>query len=408
MRRVVITGMGVISPIGNNVDDMWNSVRSGVCGIDKISLFDTSNCDIKVAAEVKEFQPRTYLNPLEQKKMDRFSQMAVLASYEAYKDSKLESIKFNNNRFSVILGSVFGGSTIGPEYAKIFSDGYNSVSKKTIPFNLLNMPAANVAIELKAHNTCAAINTACASGTDCIGQAFRDIRHGYTDISIAGATEASINPIIIAGFAALGVMSKSNDIYRASIPFDSERSGFVMGEGAGALMLEEYEHAKARDAKIYGELVAYRSTCDAYSLTSPDLSLKQGIRAINEALDEASIGPTDIGYINAHGTSTKLNDYYETALIKNVFGDHCHQLAISSTKAMTGHMLGAAGAVEAIICAKALQDGFIPATINYKSIDPECDLDYVPNTGRKCQLEYVLSNSVGFGGHNSVLILKKL
>lgn len=406
MRRVVITGMGAISPIGNDVPAMWESIHNGRCGIDNITLFDASGFDVKVAAEVKNFNPGKYIKPLEQKKMDRFSQMAVLAGHESYNDAGLGDIDFDRERFSVMMGAGLAG-TFGTESEKLLREGYNAVPKMAIPINLNNMAAANVAIHLKAYGTCVSVATACATGTDCIGQAFRNIRHGYSDIILAGGSEASINPLIIAGFASVGALTHSGNPERASIPFDAERSGFVMGEGAGALILEDYEHAKSRNARIHGELVAYGTSCDAYSLTAPDLSLVQGSRAIQDAIKEALIEKGKIDYINAHGTSTKLNDRYETAIIKKVFGNHSNKLAVSSTKSMTGHLLGAAGAIESIICIKALQEGFIPPTVNYQMSDEECDLDCVKNVGREKQMEYALTNSLGFGGHNSVLIFRK-
>lgn len=406
-KRVVITGLGAITPIGNCVEELWSSIRIGKLGIDKITQFDISNFDVKLAAEVKNFQPNKYIKNLEQKKMDRFSQMAVVASYEAYLQSGLNESELDRERFSVIFGSSMGGSTIGPEYLKIFEQGYDTVSKMTIPINMANMAAANIAIKLKAYGSCTPVITACSTGTDCIGKAFRDIREGYSDIAIAGAAEAPINPAVMAGFASIGTLTRSRNPNRASIPFDAERNGFVMGEGAGAIILEEYGHAKNRNAKILGEIVAYGSTCDACSLTSPDATLKNGSRAIKEALEEAQISASCIDYINAHGTSTKLNDSYETAIIKNVFGSYSTDVAISSTKSMTGHLLGASGAVETIICIKALENNFVPPTINYQVSDESCDLNYIPNRGIRKSLKYVLNNSLGFGGHNAVLIFKK-
>lgn len=407
MRRVVITGMGAITPVGNTVDEMWKSIYQSRCGIDYITAFDTSNCDIKVAAEVKEYNPRGYFKPLEEKKLDRFTQFGLIASMEAYKDAGLDNYDFDRERFSVIFGSGIGGSTIGMEYCKLIESGFEAVSRMTIPINLVNMVGANIAIKLKAYGSCTSVITACATGTDCIGKAFRDIRDGYSDIVAAGASEACINPIIVAGFAAIDTLSKSNNPTRASIPFDRERNGFVMGEGAGTLILEELEHAQNRNAKIYGEVVGYGTTCDAFSLTAPDLTLKQGVRAFNMALKEAKIEPKDISYMNAHGTSTKYNDKFETKIIKEVFGSSKPNVPISSTKSMTGHLMGAAGAIEAIISVKSIENAFIPPTIGYEYEDTECDLDYTVNKGRKKDLEYVLSNSLGFGGHNATIILKK-
>jgi len=398
--------MGSVTPIGNTVDAMWTSILEAKCGIGKLTQFDTENCDIKIAAEVKEFDLKNYVKPLEMKKIDRFSQFAIASSYEAYIDSGLQSREFNRDMFSVIFGSAAGGSTIGPEYHKIMEQGCNAVSKMTIPINLVNMAASNIAIKLKAFGTCTPVVTACASGTDCIGKAYRDIKNGYSNVTLAGASDACIQPVFIAGFNSIGALTKSTDPLRASIPFDKDRNGFVMGEGSGSLILEEYEHAKNRKAKIYAEIVGYGSTCDAYSLTSPDFGLKQGIRAIGEAIKEAEISPGEISYINAHGTSTKYNDKYESMLIKSVFCNENPKIAVSSTKSMMGHLLGAAGAVEAIITTKAINENYLPPTIGYQQVDEECNLDYIPNIGRKKKIRYAMSNSLGFGGHNSVLILK--
>lgn len=405
MRRVVITGMGAVTPIGNKVDDMWKSLIENSGGIGPITRFDTSNCDVKLAAEVKDLDVGEYLKPIEIKKMDRFSQFAVVSALDAYNDSGLQDEEIDRERFSVIYSSGMGGSTLCDEYNNIQREGYESVSKMTIPMNLINMPAANIAIKLKAYGTCEGIATACASGTDSIGKAFQDIKNGYSDVVLAGATDAPIIPVFMGGFLSIGALSKATDPKRASIPFDKERSGFVMGEGAGSLILEEYEHARKRNAKIYAEVLGYGATCDGHSLTAPDFSLKQGTRAMQKAFDEAGIEAADISYINAHGTSTKYNDQYETQIIKNVFGDHSKDIPVSSTKSFTGHLLGAAGAIEAIISAKALKESYIPPTIGYQVADEECDLDYVVNNGRKKELKYVLSNSLGFGGHNAVIIL---
>lgn len=406
MRRVVVTGMGAVTPVGNTVDQMWVSVLNNKCGIEPITHFDTKECEIKMAAEVKNFEAGHCLRPLEIKKMDLFSQFAVVASMEAYLDSGLDNEDFNHEMFSVFFGSGFGGGTISTEYYKIIEEGYKAVSKMTIPSNLINMAAANIAIKLKALGTCVSVVTACASGTDCVGRAYREIKDGYSDIVLAGASEAAIIPVYIAGFYAIGALSKSTDPTRASIPFDKERGGFVMGEGAGSLVLEEYTHAKKRNAKIYAEIVGYGSTCDAHSLTAPDFSLAQGSRAMRYAMNEAGIASDKVSYINAHGTATKYNDEYETNIIKNVFAEHSANIAVSSTKSFMGHLLGAAGAVEAIIAIKALNDSYIPPTIGYQVPDESCDLDYVVNAGRKKKMEYAMSNSLGFGGHNSVLIFK--
>lgn len=406
MRRVVITGMGAVTPVGNSVEEMWKSVKSGKCGIDKMSSFRLDDCNIHVAAEVKDFDSLQYFTALEAKKLDKFSLIAVAASLEAYEDALLDHAEIDRERFSIVFGSGIGGGTMGPEYHNVMTIGFDSVSKMTIPINLVNMAAANIAIRLKAYGSCTPIITACATGSDCIGRAFRDIKHGYSDVCLAGGADACINPVVVAGFASIGAMTKSKDPNRACIPFDKERNGFVIGEGAGSVILEEYEHAKARNAKIYAEVVAYGTSCDAFSLTAPDMTLAQGSRAIYSAMAEAGIGEEDIDYINAHGTSTVYNDRYETSIIKKVFGEKNPNIAVSSTKSMTGHLLGAAGSVEAIVVAKAMQDSFLPPTIGYRYVDQDCDIDCVPNVGRKKEMTYGLSNSLGFGGHNTVLILK--
>lgn len=406
-RRVVITGMGAITPVGKTVDDTWKSMRQGECGIAEVTAFDSTDCPVKVAAEVKDYNLRDYFSPMQAMKMDRFSQFGLIASLEAYQDSGLDTADFDRDRFFVVFGSGLAGNTVGPEHSRAERDGIRAVSSRTIPANLVNMAAANVAIKVNAHGACTPIVTACATGADCIGKAFQDIRDGYCEVALAGAADASIAPVFVGGFAAIRALSETADPLRASIPFDKERNGYVMGEGAGALVLEDLDHARRRGARIYAEVVAYGATCDAYSLTAPDPSLGQGVRAISEALAEAEIGAADVSYINAHGTSTKLNDVYETKLIKAVFETDNPNVAISSTKSMTGHLMGAAGAVEAIISAKALEDGFIPPTVGYRVPDEECDLNYTPNDGVAQRLDYVLSNSLGFGGHNAALILKR-
>lgn len=406
MRRVVVTGMGVVTPIGNTLDKMWKSILENKCGIGPITHFNTEECDIKLAAEVKDFNPELYMSKLERKKMNRFSQFAVASSMEAYLDSGLESENIDHEMFSVFFGSAVAGGTLSDEYFKILNTGYDAVSKMTIPSNLNNMAAANIAIKLKAHGSCVSIVTACAAGTDCIGKAYRDIKDGYSDIVLAGGSDASISPLYIAGFASIKAISRSTDPLRASTPFDKERSGFVMGEGAGSLVLEEYSHAKKRNAKIYAEVVGYGTTCDAHSLTAPDFGLLQGSRAMRYAIKEAGIEPSQISYINAHGTATKYNDEYETKVVKNVFGEASKKVAISSTKASMGHLLGAAGSVEAIVTIKALQEQYLPPTIGYQVYDENCDLDYVTNNGRKKNMEYAMSNSLGFGGHNAILVFR--
>lgn len=407
-RRVVITGMGAVSPIGNTAEEMWQSAREGRCGIGPITHFDTTNHKVKLAGEVKDLDFTPYLDKKELRRMDLFSQYAMVAAIQAWRDSGLDYEKIDPTRFGVDISSGIGGiNTIETEYERGREKGFDRVSPFFVPMDISNLAAGNVAIKLGAKGMCTCVVTACAGGSNAIGDAFRMIRDGYQELMLAGGSEAAVTKLAIGGFTSMKALCESDDPTRASIPFDAERSGFVMGEGAGVLMLEEYEHARARGAKIYAEIVGYGATCDAYHITSPAPGGEGGARAMVEAVKDAGIQPEDIDYINAHGTSTSLNDKFETAAVKAAFGDHAYKLAMSSTKSMTGHLLGAAGAIEAIITARALQDGFIPATINYRTPDPECDLDIVPNEGRKTELRYAMSNSLGFGGHNASLVLKK-
>lgn len=407
-RRVVITGMGAVSPIGNTAEEMWQSAREGRCGIGPITHFDTTNHKVKLAGEVKDLDFTPYLDKKELRRMDLFSQYAMVAAIQAWRDSGLDYEKIDPTRFGVDISSGIGGiNTIETEYERGREKGFDRVSPFFVPMDISNLAAGNVAIKLGAKGMCTCVVTACAGGSNAIGDAFRMIRDGYQELMLAGGSEAAVTKLAIGGFTSIKALCESDDPTRASIPFDAERSGFVMGEGAGVLMLEEYEHARARGAKIYAEIVGYGATCDAYHITSPAPGGEGGARAMVEAVKDAGIQPEDIDYINAHGTSTSLNDKFETAAVKAAFGDHAYKLAMSSTKSMTGHLLGAAGAIEAIITARALQDGFIPATINYRTPDPECDLDIVPNEGRKAELRYAMSNSLGFGGHNASLVLKK-
>ena len=408
-RRVVITGLGAITPIGNNVDEFWKGIKEGKCGIDEITEFDASNFKVKLAGEVKGFNAEEHFEKREAKRMDRFSQFAVVAAREAWKDSGLDKEKEDMYRVGVIVGSGIGGlGTIEKENRSLVEKGSDRVSPMYIPMAIGNMAAGNVTIDLGAKGESISMVTACASGTHCIGESFRMIKHGYQDIVIAGGTEASVTPSGIAGFTNIKALTQTTDKNRASIPFDKERSGFVMGEGAGIVILEEYEHAKARGAKIYAEIVGYGATSDAYHITSPAPGGEGGARAMKIAMKEAGVNPEEITYINAHGTSTHLNDSGETAAVKTAFGDAAKKVMMSSTKGNTGHLLGAAGGVEAVICAKAVQDNFVPPTINYKVPDEECDLDIVPNEGRNMEVKYAMSNSLGFGGHNATILLKKI
>ena len=407
--RVVITGMGAVTPIGNNVEEFFRNVKAGVCGIDFITSFDTEAFAVKLAAVVKDFDPKLYIDFKETKRMDRFSQFAIAASSQAISDSKIDLESIDKDRFGVIVGSGIGGLENIEKEAKTLNDkGPRRVNPLFIPMIITNMAAGNIAIKFGAQGICTNIVTACATGTHSIGEAFRNIKHGYADVILAGGTEASITPLGIAGFSALTALSVSHDPLRASIPFDKDRDGFVMGEGAGILLMEEYEHAKARGAKIYAEIVGYGATADAYHITSPSPDGHGGAMSMKNAMKEAGITPKEISYVNAHGTSTPINDRLETMAMKAAFEDEAYNIPISSTKSMIGHLLGAAGAVEAVICIKAIDEGFIPATIGLLEVDEECDLDYVPNKGREASLSYVMTNSLGFGGHNASLIFKKM
>ena len=407
-RRVVITGLGAITPIGNDAKEFWKSIKEGKCGIDQITKFDTTDFKVKLAAEVKGYNPEDYFDRREAKRLDTFSQYAMIASREAWKDSGLDKETENMERVGVIIGSGIGGiETIETENQKCIERGPDRVSPMYIPMGILNMATGNVAIDIGAKGESMAMVTACASGTHCIGESFRMIKHGYQDVVLAGGTEAGITPLSIAGFTNIKALTKSEDKNRASIPFDKERSGFVMAEGAAVIVLEELEHAKKRGAKIYAEIIGYGATSDAYHITSPAPGGEGGARAMKIAMEEGKVNPEDITYINAHGTSTHLNDSCETQAIKTALGEASKKVMVSSTKGHTGHLLGAAGGVEAIVCAKAIDEGFVPATINYRVPDEECDLDVVPNEGRNIEVKYAMSNSLGFGGHNSTILFKK-
>lgn len=407
-RRVVITGLGAITPIGNNVEEFWNGIKTNKCGIAEITEFDTENYKVKLAGEVKNYNPEEYFDKRSTKRLDKFSQFAIIASKEAMKDSGITPENTDMTRTGVIISSGIGGlGTIERENRNLVEKGPDRVSPMYIPMSICNMAAGNVAIELGARGESVSMVTACASGTHSIGEAYRMIKHGYEDVIFAGGTEASITPTGIAGFTNIKALSQEINPNRASIPFDKERNGFVMGEGAGVLVLEELEHAKARNAKIYAEVVGYGATSDAYHITSPSPDGEGAARAMKRAMECNNINPEDITYINAHGTSTHLNDLGETLAIKLAFGDASKKVMVSSTKGNTGHLLGAAGGVEAVVCAKAIEDNFVPPTINYRVPDEECNLDIVPNEGRNMEVNYAMSNSLGFGGHNSSIIFKK-
>ena len=407
-RRVVITGLGAVTPLGLTAEDSWQAVRQGVCGIGPITHYDASAQKVKLAAEVKNFVPENYLGRPEAKRMARFTQFAVVAAKQALADAGFSAEQTDPDRCGVIVSSGIGGQAITEsEHSRGMERGWDRVSPFYIPTAICNMAAGQIAITANFRGMCSCPVTACAGSTNAVGDAFHYIRDGYAEAMLCGGAEASITPLAIGGFTSMKALSQTEDPNRASIPFDLERSGFVMGEGAGILLLEELEHARSRHAKIYAEIVGYGATCDAYHMTAPRPDGSGGARAMAIALADGDVRPEQVGYINAHGTSTHLNDSGETAAVKAVFGPHAYHLAMSSTKSMTGHMLGAAGAVEAIFTALSLHDGYMPATVHYQIPDPECDLDVVPNQGRDAELHYAMSNSLGFGGHNGSLLLKK-
>lgn len=406
-RRVVVSGLGTVNPTGNTVKESWESIREGKVGIAEITAFDSSVFSVHFAGEVKAFQPESVFEKRELKHMARFTQFAMLAAEEAVLDSGIRG-SLPEEEIGVIVSSGIGGlKTIEEEHSKALSKGFERVSPFFIPMAISNMAAAEIAIRHHLKGMCICPVTACAGGSNAIGDAFHRIRDGYETAMVCGGTEAVITPLGIGGFASMKALSSATTLSRASIPFDKERSGFVMGEGAGILVLEEREHALKRGAKIYAEIVGYGANCDAYHITSPAPNGVGGAQCMELALKDASLSASKIQYINAHGTSTHLNDLGETEAIKAVFGKRAYEIPVSSTKSMTGHLLGAAGAVEAIFSVLSLREGFIPGTMNYQVKDEELDLDYVPNKGREAEMEYALSNSLGFGGHNACLIFKK-
>lgn len=407
-RRVVITGLGAITPVGLTAPESWQAVKDGVCGVAPITQFDTEGMKVSLAAEVKGFVPEDHLGKPEAKRMGRFTQFAVVCAREAMADSGLVTEDEDLDRCGVIISSGIGGLSITEaEHDRGLARGWDRVSPFYIPTAISNMAAGQVAIDTGFRGMCTCPVTACAGGTNAVGDAFHYVRDGYADVMLCGGTEAAVTPLAIGGFTSMKALSQATDPARASIPFDAERTGFVLGEGAGVLVLEELEHALKRGAHIYAEIVGYGVTCDAYHMTAPRPDGSGGAKAMAMAIADAGIQAEEVDYINAHGTSTHLNDAGETAAVKTVFGDHARKLAMSSTKSMTGHMLGAAGAVEAIFTAMTLKDGYLPATIHYSVPDPECDLDVVPNVGRSADVRYALSNSLGFGGHNGSVLLKK-
>ncbi len=407
-RRVVITGMGAVTPLGHTVAQTWEAAKAGVCGIAPITLYDCSQQKVSLAAEVKDFDPTAALDKKEARRMDRFTQFAVTAAVEAMASSGLDLEKEDTARMGVSVSSGIGGvATIQSSCESGNSRGFDKVSPFFIPMAITNLAAGQIAIRFGLHGLCICPVAACAGGSNAIGDAFRHIRDGYAEVMVAGGAEASITPLAMGGFTSMSALTTAADPSRASIPFDAERSGFVMGEGAAILVLEELEHAKARGAEILGEITGYGATCDAYHITAPDPHGVWSAACMEQALADAGVAREDVDYINAHGTSTPLNDSGETAAIRKVFGDGADKLMVSSTKSMTGHLLGASGAVEAMFCVLALKDGFVPATINYQVPDPACDLDVVPNEGRKADIKTALSNSLGFGGHNTCLVFRK-
>ena len=407
-RRVVITGLGAVTPIGNTVEEFWNGVRKGACGIGTITKFDTAEYKVHLAGEVKGFVAKERMDFKAARRMGTFSQYAVAAAKEAFADAGISMENEDPFRVGVLVGSGVGDlNACEQAKAKIDAGNQSRVNPFTVPVMIANMAAGNVAIALGAKGKCTSVVTACATGTHCIGDAFRAIQYNDADICVAGGAESAITPVGVAGFSALTALSESEDPLRASIPFDKDRNGFVMGEGAGILVLEELEHAKQRGAKIYAEVVGYGATCDAYHITSPLEDGSVAARAMELAMEEAGVKPEEVTYINAHGTSTHHNDLFETRAIKLAFKDAAKDVKINSTKSMVGHLLGAAGAVEFIVCVKSILDGFIHQTVGTTETEEELDLNYMIGAPAKQEVRYAMSNSLGFGGHNGTLLVKK-
>ncbi|MER2115923.1 MAG: beta-ketoacyl-ACP synthase II [Solibacillus isronensis] len=407
-RRVVVTGIGAVTPVGNSAEQAWENVIAGKSGIGPLTRVDVSKFPVSVGAEVRDFNIEDYIDRKEARKMDRFTHYALAASMMAAKDANLTITEEMAPRVGVWIGSGIGGMETHEQQFLTFQErGVRRVSPFFVPMMIPDMASGQVSIYLGAKGVNSCSVTACASGTNSIGDAFKVIERGDADVMITGGAEAPIVTMAVAGFCANTALSLNPDTATASRPFDKNRDGFVIGEGAGILILEEYEHAKARGAKIYGEVVGYGSTGDAHHITAPAPNGEGAARAMQMAIDDAQVSPDRVGYINAHGTSTPYNDLFETQAVKTVFGDHAYKLAMSSTKSMTGHLLGAAGGIEAIFTVLALKEGILPPTMNLQDPDPECDLDYVPNAARKAEVEYALSNSLGFGGHNACLLFKK-
>ncbi|WP_456436086.1 beta-ketoacyl-ACP synthase II [Thermovibrio ammonificans] len=408
-RRVVITGLGVVSPVGSNLETFWENITAGKSGVGKITKFDASNYPVQIAAEVKDFNPADYFDKREVRRLDPFIQFAVAAAQQAVDMAGLETSGVDKERVGVVVGSGIGGLTTIEQQLKIlWEKGPKRVSPYCVPMEIINMASGMISIRFGYKGPNISVVTACATGTHAIGEAFRTIQYGDADVVVAGGAESCITPLSVAGFAAARALSTRNDEpEKASRPFEKNRDGFVMGEGAGIVVLEELEHAKRRGAKILAEVVGYGTSGDAYHMTAPAPEGEGAARAMANAIRDAGISPEDIDYINAHGTSTKFNDLFETMAIKRVFGDYAYKVKISSIKSMIGHLLGAAGGVETVASVMTLQTGVIPPTINYEEPDPECDLDYTPNEAVKADVKYVLKNSFGFGGTNACLVLKR-
>ena len=407
MRRVVITGLGAVTPIGNTVPETWENVKAGKCGIAQITHFDVTDRKVKVAGEVKNLEIESFIDKKELRKMDKFCAFAIIAAREAVQDAGI-SFEADGDRCGAIISSGIGGlETIAEGQDAGREKGFDRVTPYFIPSCIGNMAAGRIAIEHGLHGMCNSVVTACAGGTNAVGDGFHYIRDGYAEVMLCGGAEASITELGVGAFTSLNALCRTEDPNRASIPFDKERSGFVMGEGAGVLVMEELEHALARGAKIYGEVVGYGANCDAHHITAPLEDGSGAAKCMQMAMKDGNVEPSRIQYINAHGTSTPLNDKGETRAVKLAFGDAAKNLMMSSTKSMTGHLLGASGAIEAIFTTLAVQNNFAPATINYQVPDKECDLDVVPNVGRNVEIEYAMSNSLGFGGHNATIVIKK-
>lgn len=408
--KIVVTGLGVVSPFGDGVEIFWDSLKNSKIGISKVSLFDASQLNCQIAAECRHFNPELYMDPKEAKRSDRYTHFAVAAAKLAIEDAGIDMEKIDRDRMGVLIGSGVGGmDTIEKQSHAFFERGPRRVSPFMIPNLLSNMSSGVVAIALGARGVNFSVVSACATGTHAIGEALLHLQNGREDIILAGGSEAAVTPLSFAGFCAMKAMATNfnDDPIHSSRPFDADRCGFVMGEGAGIIVLERYEHAKARGAKIYCEISGYGATCDAYHITSPDVEGRGLSHCLERVLSDAGVSPEEVDYINAHGTSTPYNDKFETAAIRKVFGPAADKLMVSSTKGMTGHLLGAAGAVEAAVCAKTIQEGVVAPTVNYEHPDPDCDLDYVPNVAREADVNIAISTNLGFGGHNGALLFRK-